>query len=75
MKRLKIFSLPDRRKIPAAEITMGKRKGVTVSFNLDKFIVHLSILDITTNSIVVIVQNGYVKYTNYVDSVTERRVK
>ena len=30
------FSVPDRRKIPAAEITMGTRKGVAVSYSPDK---------------------------------------
>ena len=30
------FSVPDRRKIPAAQITMGTRKGVAVSYSPDK---------------------------------------
>nr|WP_325254625.1 DUF4368 domain-containing protein [uncultured Oscillibacter sp.] len=33
------FSVPDRRKIPAAEITMGTRKGVAVSYSPDRIAV------------------------------------
>ena len=33
------FSVPDRRKIPAAEITMGTRKGVAVSYSPERIAV------------------------------------
>ena len=33
------FSVPDRRKIPAAEITMGTRKGVAVSYSPERITV------------------------------------
>ena len=33
------FSVPDRRKIPAAEITMGTRKGVAVSYSFSRITV------------------------------------
>ena len=33
------FSVPDRRKIPAAEITMGTRKGVAVSYSRSRIAV------------------------------------
>ena len=33
------FSVPDRRKIPAEEITMGTRKGVAVSYSRSRIAV------------------------------------
>lgn len=33
------FSVPDRRKIPAAEITMGTRKGVAISYSRSRIAV------------------------------------
>ncbi|MCI9510987.1 MAG: DUF4368 domain-containing protein, partial [Oscillibacter sp.] len=33
------FSVPDRRKIPAEEITMGTRRGVAVSYSPERIAV------------------------------------